>query len=269
MPVDIQQRSRGLIEETFGMGKFEVFDELCSKDYLAHDPLTGDSDLAREKENCRMCRTAFPDVRATILASYTDGEVCVIHWRMPGPHREELMGCNTPALAAPSREITLVRLKRGKIEVPTRPRGPCGEVRVLLPSPMRGIRSQRERNRVAWVSPLVSVTADVEPLHSHRPERAPFGPAPGRGTPCASGAYDASTAGTSRGASLPRRPAGRGNRSRNCCQRASAGGQFPGGALSGRWEPGCGASPRRNCQGRDPPFSPTGPALPREGPNRG
>src|SRR5512137_590602 len=92
MAVDIKQSSRRLLEEAFGKGNLGVFDETCDPSYRAHDPVTGDSDLATEKEMCRMYRTAFPDLKPTILASYRDGDVCVTRWRMDGTHRGELMG---------------------------------------------------------------------------------------------------------------------------------------------------------------------------------
>jgi predicted ester cyclase len=92
MAVDIVQSSRRILEEAFGKGNLEVFDEICDPSYRAHDPLTGDADLRAEKENCRTYRTAFPDLKPTILAALRDGNVCVVHWRMTGTHQKELMG---------------------------------------------------------------------------------------------------------------------------------------------------------------------------------
>jgi hypothetical protein len=65
MGVDIKKAHRRLLEEAFGKGHFEAFDEICDSGYRSHDPVTGDADLRQEKENCRMYRTAFPDLQPT------------------------------------------------------------------------------------------------------------------------------------------------------------------------------------------------------------
>lgn len=115
MAVDLKQTSRRLIEEAFGKGNVDIFDELCARDYRAHDPLTGDADLSREKENCRMYKTAFPDCKPTILASYTDGEVCVTQWRMTGTHQKDLMGVKPTGARCTVEGVTIDRFKSGKI----------------------------------------------------------------------------------------------------------------------------------------------------------
>ena len=42
--------SRRAIEEAFGQGKVEVLDEICAADWIGHDPISGDQDLAATKE---------------------------------------------------------------------------------------------------------------------------------------------------------------------------------------------------------------------------
>jgi predicted ester cyclase len=115
MAVDLKQTSRRLMEEAFGRGKFEVFDEVCAEEYRAHDPLTGDTDREGEKQVCRMYKEAFPDLKPTILSSYTDGEVCVLHWRMTGTHQKELMGLEAMGARCTVEGITIDRFKAGKI----------------------------------------------------------------------------------------------------------------------------------------------------------
>jgi predicted ester cyclase len=115
MAVDLKQTSRRLLEEAFGKGNFEIFDEICAEEYRAHDPVTGDADRAREKDNCRMYKTAFPDLKCQILAAYTDGEVCVTHWRMTGTHQKELMGLEPMGARCTVEGIAIDRFKGGKI----------------------------------------------------------------------------------------------------------------------------------------------------------
>jgi predicted ester cyclase len=115
MAVDLKQTSRRLIEEAFGKGNLDVFDEVCAEGYRAHDPVTGDADLSHEKQNCKMYREAFPDLKPQILASYTDGEVCVLHWRMTGTHQRELLGLEPMGARCTVDGITIDRFRGGKI----------------------------------------------------------------------------------------------------------------------------------------------------------
>jgi predicted ester cyclase len=115
MAVDLKQTSRRLMEEAFGKGNLAVFDEVCAEEYRAHDPLTGDTDREGEKQICRMYKEAFPDLKPTILSSYTDGEVCVLHWRMTGTHEKELMGLEPMGARCTVEGITVDRFKGGRI----------------------------------------------------------------------------------------------------------------------------------------------------------
>ncbi len=115
MAVDIKQSHRRLMEEAYGKGNFEVFDEICDKTYRAHDPVTGDADLRQEKENCRMFKTAFPDLSPTILASYLDGDTVVTHWRVTGTHRAKLMGVEATGTRCTIEGVTIGKFKSGKL----------------------------------------------------------------------------------------------------------------------------------------------------------
>ena len=104
MAVDMKQVTRRLIDEAFSKGNFDVFDELCDPGYRSHDPITGDADLAQEKENCRMYKTAFPDLSPTILGCYAEGDTVVTHWRMTGTQnsRSSNSGPNNATTVFPS-----------------------------------------------------------------------------------------------------------------------------------------------------------------------
>jgi len=115
MAVDLKQTSRRLMEEAFGKGNFDVFDELCSAEYRVHDPVTGDTDLGGGKQNCQMYKTAFPDLKPVILSAYSDGEVCVTHWRMTGTHQKELMGLEPMGARCTVEGISIDRFRGGKI----------------------------------------------------------------------------------------------------------------------------------------------------------
>lgn len=115
MALDLRQTSRRLLEEAYGKGNLDVFDELCSEEHRAHDPLTGDTDRGGAKQNCAMYRKAFPDLKPTILSAYTDGEICTVHWRMTGTHQGELMGLEPMGGRCTVEGITIDRFKGGKI----------------------------------------------------------------------------------------------------------------------------------------------------------
>jgi predicted ester cyclase len=115
MAVDIKKAHRRLLEEVFGEGNLEAFDEICDSGYLGHDPVTGDSDLRQEKENCRMYKTAFPDLQPTILSSYGEGDTVVTRWRMTGTHREELLGIAATGKRCTVEGISIGKFRSGKL----------------------------------------------------------------------------------------------------------------------------------------------------------
>jgi predicted ester cyclase len=115
MAVDLKQTHRRLMEEAFGKGNFDVFDEICDPGYRAHDPMTGDADLRQEKENCRTYKTAFPDLVPTILASYADGETVVTHWRMTGTHEKALMGVQPTGNRCTVEGFSIARFRGAKL----------------------------------------------------------------------------------------------------------------------------------------------------------
>ena len=115
MAVDLKQVHRRLIEEVFGKGNFELFEELCDPTYRSHDPVTGDADRTQEEENCRMYKTAFPDLSPTILNSVIEGDTVVTHWRMTGTHQQPLMGIPPSGKRCIVEGVTIARFRGGKL----------------------------------------------------------------------------------------------------------------------------------------------------------
>ncbi|ACL65061.1 protein of unknown function DUF1486 [Anaeromyxobacter dehalogenans 2CP-1] len=115
MAVDIKQSHRRLFEEAWGKGNLEVFDELCDAGYRSHDPVNGDADLAKSKETCRAYRDAFPDLKPTLLASFTEGDSVTTHWRMTGTHRAALLGIAPTGARCTVEGITIARFRSGKV----------------------------------------------------------------------------------------------------------------------------------------------------------
>lgn len=115
MAVDMKQVTRRLIDEAFSKGNFDVFDELCDPGYRSHDPITGDADLRQEKENCRMYKTAFPDLSPTILGCYAEGDTVVTHWRMTGTHKKALLGIEPTGKRCTCEGVSIEKFRGGKI----------------------------------------------------------------------------------------------------------------------------------------------------------
>lgn len=114
MAVDVKQVYRTFLEDAFVKGRLEVFDEVCDRSYRGHDPLGGDLDLSKAKENCAMYRSAFPSLRSTILAQCLEGEILVTHWRMSGTHDGTLFGVAPTGAPCTVEGISLARFRGGK-----------------------------------------------------------------------------------------------------------------------------------------------------------
>jgi predicted ester cyclase len=84
--------SRRAIEEAFGQGKLEVLDEICSEDFVGHDPLSGDQGLSAVKESITAYRDAFPDLTFTVEEVVAQGDKVAIRWRGVGTFENEFMG---------------------------------------------------------------------------------------------------------------------------------------------------------------------------------
>ena len=115
MAVDIKQAHRRLFEEGFAKGNFDVYDEICDPGYRCHDPFTGDADLRQEKENCRMYKTAFPDLSLTILGAYAEGSTVVTHWRAVGTHQKQLMNIAPTGKRCTVEGMSIGRFRSGKL----------------------------------------------------------------------------------------------------------------------------------------------------------
>ena len=61
--------------EVMNEGKLEVIDEICSQDFVDHDPLPGTSpDFAGLKDFVTQVRSAFPDIETTAEDILVEGD---------------------------------------------------------------------------------------------------------------------------------------------------------------------------------------------------
>ena len=115
MAVDMKQAYRTLLEDAFGQGRIAVFDEVCDAGFQEHDPVAGDGDLRKAKEDCTNYRSAFPDLRCSILAQYVDGDTVVTRWRMSGTHDGSFMGIAPTGARCTVEGISVGRFQGGKL----------------------------------------------------------------------------------------------------------------------------------------------------------
>lgn len=115
MAIDIKQAHRRLMEEAWGKGNFDVFDEVCDAGYRGHDPLEGESDLRKTVELCRSYRAAFPDMKVTLLGSYADGDTVVTHWRMTATHKKPFMGIEPKGVRGTVEGVSIGKFRGGKL----------------------------------------------------------------------------------------------------------------------------------------------------------
>src|SRR3982751_4272296 len=86
------EASRRAIEEAFSEGKLEVLDEICTADWVGHDPLSGDQDVAAAKQTIAGFRDAFPDLTFTIEDIVAADDKVTIRWSANGTFQNEFMG---------------------------------------------------------------------------------------------------------------------------------------------------------------------------------
>lgn len=115
MATDVKQVSRRILEDVYGKGKLEILDQVCESGFAGHDPLTGDTDREGLKDEVRMYRAAFPDMKPTILAQAAEGDVVTTHWRMTGTHENALLGFPPTGKRVTVEGLTLDRFRGGKV----------------------------------------------------------------------------------------------------------------------------------------------------------
>jgi predicted ester cyclase len=108
--------ARRVFDEAWNEGNLDVIDEVCSDDFVDHDPLLGDRDRESAKEGIRSYRQAFPDLRLEILDAFGAGDKVAMRWRATGTFENELMGQQpTGETGSPVEGIAIDRFEGGRI----------------------------------------------------------------------------------------------------------------------------------------------------------
>jgi steroid delta-isomerase-like uncharacterized protein len=115
MAVDIKQVSRGVLEEVFSKGRLDYLDKVCDASFKAHDPLTGQQDVAGLKRDAEMYRAAFPDLTATVVGICAEGDSVCVMWRCTGTHQKPFMNVPPTGKKITVEGISFDRFRNGKL----------------------------------------------------------------------------------------------------------------------------------------------------------
>jgi steroid delta-isomerase-like uncharacterized protein len=108
--------ARRVLEEAFNKGNLDVIDEVCTDDFVDHDPLMGDRDKEGVKQTIATYRDAFPDLECTIEEIFAAGDKVVIRWTATGTFQNPMMGQQpTGEKGEPVEGIGIDRCEDGKI----------------------------------------------------------------------------------------------------------------------------------------------------------
>jgi steroid delta-isomerase-like uncharacterized protein len=79
--------------EVMNQGNEEVIDEICSADFVDHDPLPGTSpDRQGLHDFVKQVRSAFPDLETTADDILVEGDRLAVRSTIRGTHEGEFMG---------------------------------------------------------------------------------------------------------------------------------------------------------------------------------
>jgi steroid delta-isomerase-like uncharacterized protein len=110
------EAARRVFEECWNQGNLDVVDELCTEDFVNHDPLMGDGDRETVKQRVTSYREAFPDLEITIEEIFAAGDRVVTRWSAQGTFRNEIMDQEpTGEKGDPVEGIGIDRFEDGKI----------------------------------------------------------------------------------------------------------------------------------------------------------
>ena len=109
---------RRSVEEVFSaQGDLDVADEIYAPNYVGHNPLDPEDVRGPEgaKEQARMYRSAFPDVRLNFEEQVAEGDRVVTRWIGSGTHQGEMMGIAPTGNQIRVDGITISRIQEGKV----------------------------------------------------------------------------------------------------------------------------------------------------------
>ena len=109
---DYKELAQRWFSEVMSEGKTDVIDELCSQDFVEHNPLPGTSpDLAGLKGFVAQIRAAFPGLQMTADDLIVEGDRLAVRSTMRGTHKGDFMGIAATGKKVEVSNFDFVRFK--------------------------------------------------------------------------------------------------------------------------------------------------------------
>jgi predicted ester cyclase len=104
--------------EGFNAHNLDVWDEVCTTDFINHDPglPTPDADLATIKQTIGTLQAAFPDMTSVEDDVIAAGDKVVTRRTLRGTHKGEFMGVVATGREVVFSGVWLAQLSNGKIK---------------------------------------------------------------------------------------------------------------------------------------------------------
>ena len=102
--------------EEDGKGNYEIWEELCSPDYIYHISSTGKPiSLEEHLQMWKMFRKTFPDIKSTIEDILAKGDKVISRKLLRGTHTMEFMGLQPTGKEFEYSAIEIIRFSNGKV----------------------------------------------------------------------------------------------------------------------------------------------------------
>jgi steroid delta-isomerase-like uncharacterized protein len=106
----------GKFAEAANTGKFELFDESVAPDCVDHDPAPGQGPGPKGyRAFFTEMRTAFPDLKADLVALVADDESIAFAYTLSGTHKGPLMGIPAMGKKVSIRGVQFSKFRDGKM----------------------------------------------------------------------------------------------------------------------------------------------------------
>jgi steroid delta-isomerase-like uncharacterized protein len=106
----------GKFAEAVNTGKYELFDQAVAPDSVDHDPAPGQVPGPKGyRAFFTEMRTAFPDLKADLVALVSDEESIAFAYTLSGTHKGPLMGIPATGKKVSIRGVQLSKFRDGKM----------------------------------------------------------------------------------------------------------------------------------------------------------
>ena len=112
---DMKAKFRLVYDEILNNGKLDLFDEICSPDFVKHTLPPGEPyGIEGSKQSVLMLRTAFPDIKYIVDDMFGEGDKLVARWSAKGTHKGDFMGIPATGKQVYFSGIEIIRISNGK-----------------------------------------------------------------------------------------------------------------------------------------------------------